>query len=323
MVTRLALPNELKNEKGALSAGFVVLAGCLSAFYFQVWFVIIGLWGALVAPAIIARYRQGVGIAVYQIGIPILFATLALIVYDIFQENMHFVGRLQSSGADSLILSLFFQTVATLYAICIAFTLWRAMTDHDLLKSTLRDEATRIGALLSFINYFDNVDDNRTQSAINTIRNELADYVRHLEAHIKTGVGKGNAERLSKCIDLVEDLQTPEENDKVALNGIIDSLAKLTMIRSRRISLMQSKLSPYLLFILGFLSFVSLAMFYFLVSEDTFILYLIIPSLAFMYTFLLIMLVDLDRPFSGYWRINMDPFDEVLDRLAVIDCCGK
>jgi hypothetical protein len=44
-----------------------------------------------------------------------------------------------------------------LYAILIAFTLWKALTDHDGLRNILRDEANKIRAISAFLKFFDNV----------------------------------------------------------------------------------------------------------------------------------------------------------------------
>ena len=296
-------------------AAIVLLSGLGVNWYFQLPTMLSVFWLVILFLLFFPQTKRFAIVGSFQLGVPAFVATTLYGSYLLL--HLHY------DGANSFIqlsyehdkVALFFQITATLYAIVTAFTLWRAMADLDQLKATVRDEATKLTALLSFLDYFDNVEDEGSQKALKGIRMALRDYSVHVIARAWVGVGHANAERLKHCIDLVEDLKTPEENDKAALHGLINGLSDLSMIRSRRISLMQSKISPYLIILLTVLAAFSLFFFF---LEDSTVLNLshfIIPALAFLYSFLVVMLIDLDYPFSGYWRVDTSAFEEVLDRV--------
>lgn len=293
----------------------IILSGLVVLWYFTLPIILSTFWLALLFFFLVPYTRRFSILGSFQLGIPALIASTLYGFYLILHLDSDLAYSLGQFGYNHEKVALFFQITATLYAIVIAFTLWRAMADHDQLKATLRDEATKLTALLSFLDYFDNVEDEGTQEALKGIRASLRDYSRHVMERAWVGVGHANAERLRYCIDLVENLKTPEENDKAALHGLIKGLADLSMIRSRRISLMQSKISPFLLILLMMLAAFGLFFFFFEDSTVFNVSHVIIPALAFMYSFLIVMLIDLDHPFSGYWRVDICAFEEVLERV--------
>lgn len=266
---------------------------------------------ALFAFCLVPRFRSDGIVAIYQIGVPALGALFALMIYDTVHHYVEFSKYARQLSDDSIQINAFFQVVSTLYAIVIAFTLWKAMTDHDNLKSTLRDEASKIKAIVSFMEYFDNVDNDFTRESVAEIRTRLAEYVRIVTDPTEGDVNSTNSEHLRKCVELVERLYTPEENDRIALDGVIKGIADLIMIRSRRISLIESCLPQYLIFILGLISLATLSFFIF-DSRELNAAHFVIPTLTFMYVFLTMMIVDLNQPFGGYWNVKSAAFREVL-----------
>ena len=293
----------------------ILLSGLGVMWYFQLPTMLSVFWLALLFLLFVPYTKRFSIVGSFQLGIPALIASTVYGVYLLLHLHYDGAHSFNQFSYDHDKVALFFQITATLYAIIVAFTLWRAMADHDELKATLRDEATKLTALLSFLDFFDNVEDEGTQEALKGIRMLLRDYSLHVIKRAWAGVGHANAERLKYCIDLVEDLKTPEENDKAALHGLIVGLADLSMIRSRRISLMQSKISPYLIILLTILATFGLFFFFFEDSTVLNVSHFIIPALAFLYSFLVVMLIDLDHPFSGYWRVDTCVFQEVLARV--------
>jgi len=293
----------------------IIASGILSSLLLSWGYIVIIIWIALILVLFNRRLRRHGVVAIFQIGIPLLSSTVALILYYKIHSNFGFSEEIRKLADDAIQISAFFQVVATLYAICIAFTLWKAMSDHDLLKSTLRDEASKIKSSISFLDYFDNVEDTETRESLKEIRCLLKRYVENFTGNSDIGHDHSNSKRLSRCVELVENLHSPEDNDKVALDGFIKSISDLIMIRSKRMSLMENRISPYLLLILGLISVVSTSFFFVFDSRQINAAHFIIPCLTFMYVFLLVLLIDIDSPFIGYWNVKVVAFSEVMYEL--------
>jgi hypothetical protein len=120
-----------------------------------------------------------------------------------------------------------------------------------------------------------------------------------------------NTIALQVCIREVEDLSTPQENDRVALEGLIRSLAELIGIRSQRIGLMENKVSPYLIGVLAVTSLVFVTFFFVFDSRELNAAHFVIPSLTFLFAFFTVMLIDLTQPFFGYWHVRTRDFEEL------------
>ena len=292
----------------------IVAVGLLSSFQFSGWPYLWLVWALLFLPCLTREHRSKGIVATYQLGIPLCAATLSLLLYAFLHRRIRFADYARQLSDDNLQITNFFQIMSTLYAICIAFTLWKAMNDHDDLKSTLREEASKMKAVLAFLQYFQNVSDRSTLESINAIRNQLLEYVKLVLMRKKKYEPEAitaSADRLRECVGLVEQLRTPLQNDKVALDGVIKGLADLMMIRSRRISLTENRISPYLILILSCISLVSISFFFIFDAQVFNAAHFIIPVLSFLYVFLLVLLIDLDQPFEGFWNVKAQVFEEV------------
>lgn len=289
----------------------IVIVGVLSSFYFEVWPILLAIWIVMVAPALSVRHTMFAFTLMFRIGLPLAAAILSLVLYQWSHTQTNFAVMAAALVRSWTQANAFFSVGATLYAVCVAFVLWKAMSDWDNLKSLLREEANEIKSILGFLEYFDNIDDAETVESVKAMRNLFGRYVDRVTDFGRPDVDDVNARALRSCVAHVERIATPGENDRIALEQVMQGIANLSKIRARRISALETRLSPYMFLMLAALSLSILVFFFVFDSQEFNASHFIVPSLSFLFVFILVMLRDLDKPFEGYWRIKMETFEEV------------
>jgi hypothetical protein len=89
------------------------------------------------------------------------------------------------------------------------------------------------------------------------------------------------------------------------------------MARSKRISQMEIKMSPYLLMALGIMSLTVIYPFFTEAPSNLdYVREMCILILGTLLSFLLITLLDISRPFNGFWAIKTDSFHHALGVIA-------
>ena len=304
--------------KRAVVPSAVVGVGFLEALYAGGYlsYIILIFFLAISLPAIFVRFRSVTLTAIYRVGIPTVIATATLILYAEVHKVSEFSQYSEILRSQWAAIGAYFSIISTLYAISIAFLLWKAMTDFDHLRSILRDEANKVKSIVIFLDYFDDVKGEQTEIAVNKIKQTLSDYVARVTDFNKPDTDRLNADRLRRCIGLIERIEAPKPNDIIALENVINSLSDLIMIRSARTSALENRMSPYLFAILFMMSSCIVLMFFIFDSTQFGSTHIIIFVLSFFYSFVLILLIDLDHPFNGYWNIKIHAFGEVLEMLA-------
>lgn len=99
------------------------------------------------------------------------------------------------------------------------------------------------------------------------------------------------------------------------MDGVIKGLAKLSEIRTERIAISKLKISPFLSFLLLLLALITVSFFFMFDSREIGLSHAIIPFLAFIHTFIIVMLLDIYYPYGGYWVANSESFVGVQERL--------
>ncbi len=204
----------------------------------------------------------------------------------------------------------FFTILSTLYAICIAFLLWKGLTDYDNLRTTLKDEASTIQSINEFFHYLDR--DGGNGVIIDRIRDIFLKYITNIVQGRKIKTSQENERFLKTSIRLIAELETGnDENDKIALAEIIKEVSSLSHTRSLRASYMENGMSPYLLALLASLSICLLIPFLIKEPDQTYVIHILLFFLTSFFSFLFLTLLDINDPFDGYWSIKVDAFSEV------------
>lgn len=247
---------------------------------------------------------------VYRAMIPLTIGFLILFAYDQAFSNPYFKSLLIGSNDNFKSLEMLFEILSTLYAICTAFLLWKGLTDHDNLRKLLGNESSYIERLDGYLHYF-NSDVGNNADIIYNLRINISEYIGNIIQGDKIKASEKNTKLLRECGYLISNLSLKDANDRVALAETMKSLSDLASARSERISQMEIKMSPYLLISLSIMSLAVIFPFFSQESSGNFVQETCIFILSSVLSFLLITLLDISRPFDGFWSIKNDAFKAI------------
>lgn len=245
---------------------------------------------------------------VFRVIIPVVIGLGMVCLYRYVHTIPSLSHFLEASKSSDFYLERLFEVLSTLYAVCTAFLLWKGLTDHDNIRQVLKDEAGQMQSILGYLNYLEG--DKNVETA-KSIKSNFSKYLTRIKQGDSIASHSGNFELLSDTRKLVAKLDNEDHNDSVAISEIIRGLNTFFRIRMKRISSMETKLSPYILIALGFMS---LSLLYVIFTEkpsDVVVVDTIVFILATLLSFMLMMLMDISQPFAGYWAIKLDAFSEI------------
>lgn len=251
---------------------------------------------------------------IYRVMIPITFGILFVALYKEVYLIPELASFLESSRTNEKYLVLLFDILATLYAICTAFLLWKGLTDHDNLRLILSDEANYMERLIGYMRYFD-MSKKKFQDMAARIHVIFHAYIQNIVGEDEIKVSKENSVLLRQAVEVISEIKPEDDNDRIALAETMKCLSNLAMARSQRISQMEIKMSPYLLMVLGIMSVFVIYPFFTEAPSDDFVIEICIFILGSLLSFLLVTLVDISRPFNGFWKIKVDSFQNIIDVL--------
>ena len=126
----------------------------------------------------------------------------------------------------------------------------------------------------------------------------------------KTSVADYSSE-LADITHSVARLNAEDDNDNIALNGIITTICDLTDCRTKRIFLANDEVPPPVMNLTVFMSILLLIGFIILGVQDFLVHIFMIVSLATTVQFIINLLVDLNNPFNGVWNISKNHYLEL------------
>lgn len=261
---------------------------------------------------LVAGSRNFGFVFIYRVMVPLLFGLLMVWLYKVAYEIPTLADFLSASRANIQYLTWLFEILATLYAICTAFLLWKGLTDHDTLRRLLSDEANFIERLVGYMHYFDLSKKDNIDFAQGMLI-KLHQYIQNIIVGEEIKANQENSGLLRETVMLVASVDAENDhNDKVALAETMKSLSDLAMARSKRLSQMEINMSPYLLLALGVMSLTVIYPFFTEAPSKTDnVREMCILILGSLLSFLLVTLLDISRPFNGFWKIKTDSFENV------------
>lgn len=247
---------------------------------------------------------------IYRVMVPLLFGVIMVSLYRELYNDPQTTVFLSASRENFIYLQLLFDILATLYAICTAFLLWKGLTDHDTLRKLLSNEANNIERLLGYLHYFD----NQSNIAIaRHIRVKLKQYIYNIVDGDEIKMSQENTVIIRDCGHLVSKIEPDDDNDKIALAETMKALSDIASARSQRISQMEIRMSPYILMALSIMSCAVIFPFFTEAPSSDYVREVCIFTLSSILSFLLVTLLDISRPFNGFWAIKTDAFHLILD----------
>ncbi len=336
----------------AIIRGFIAIAAIAGAA-FLLWSAGMGYWAA--APAVLAlllllpRGESGLlgllgGVrALTDVALTsVFFAALAMLLFWWSVETAavgDILAGLDRSGGTTP--EIFNGTVSTVYALVVAFIIFKGMQDFDQANFALRDEAMRIWSIsrnLAFFAESDRLADpeahDRNLVLSEAVRGEMLAYLTDLQGALDNrsqGVAE-NEERIIRTERYVARLTPIDANDRVALQSVMTTLGDLSGIRARRMALMAAQPSLFMVVMLILLSVLIITPFFALGVSGLYrdgdammaspqaaafesLEIWAVGALAFTLTFLFIMLMDMNSPFDGQWTVKRDGLETAVRRI--------
>ena len=306
-------------EKGGMQRIWVLRIVSITAFLLgQIMLYLIEaplyaqiLYGILFIGMLIG-YKYNYYIFIIRVVTPITIGIFFTLLYNYSYGLEGVKNFLAASYKIEFMVEKFFKVVSTLYAITMAFLLWKGLTDHDNLKQAINEEAATIRNIINYTYYFHT--ENNIRAAENII-DYLVNYAKNIISQGRIISRSTNDEILFRITKETEKIEPEDKNDEIALKEIMRGITHLSRIRSLRQSLLETKMSPYLLLALGVMS---LAIIYPLFTrppaEAGSAGYITIFTMSTLLSFMFITMLDIRDPFAGFWKIKIDALHDIVEK---------
>lgn len=293
----------------------VALLSAALIFYFEPRFEVAGVAAVSVFALCLIANQTRIGEVFGKSLMPLIIGG-AFIVGYIEIHKLPAAAAVLEAEFDEFYGEQYYAVLSTLFAIITALILVKGIELFDQLNQAVNEEANQIRSIVGFLSYFEDDASRARCDNLDTIRTLLRDYCRNVVAQPTISGSAENTSLLKRTAQEIARLDPADENDKVALQEIMRGLNMLFTTRAKRISASQAKVPLYMLVILAFMSLAIIFPF-FLVSPEPFSHnYTIIFVLATFCCFILMLLVDINSPFDGFWHVDLEPYKQLEASIA-------
>ncbi|MEL7116808.1 MAG: DUF4239 domain-containing protein [Pseudomonadota bacterium] len=213
--------------------------------------------------------------------------------------------------------SFYLEAVSVLYAMFSGFLLFKGLDDLGELREALVEEATCLGSIEKYTDIILKCQETPDAKAKATeLRAALHDYTQRVIDCVEQGPTAENDEVISKAMALVVQIVPKTDVASNAQAAIMSAFDELGKARSRRSRAMGNRLPPMVMSFLLVMS-VSMVLPFFGAPVDGFSTnHIFIFLMTSCFTFVFMLLLDLNDPFDGYWQVSMAPFEDLRSRLS-------
>lgn len=252
---------------------------------------------------------------------PAVVAVLMIIIYDLLGQTALYEHLRDAFYAPETQLDLFVEifsgTVSGLYALIVAFMVFKSLQDHDNINFTLRDEAMLLDSMSQILPYLHDEVRRSNIPVVIATHDGLKLYAENiLSEGFKTGSQQAENQRIiDDMFERVRNIAIEDENDKITVDLLMSRIDKLATVRTRRIAYMMERPSPFMILMLIVLSILTVGPFYLPVIGGVALSKAIIAVLGFCIAFLFVMMLDMSSHFEGYWSADRSPFETSRQRI--------
>src|SRR3989344_4921233 len=215
-------------------------------------------------------------------------------------------------AADTPSIDIFLNFVGIVYAIISAFVIFDAGSRFNGINEELSKEFIALRNLFSMIKSF------KDEELVEFSRSKIKNYSIILKDKLYVN-GPQTKKKVSKKFReiflILDKIEPKNEKEKILLGRILDSLSFSSESRSRRLGLIESRISEIELFLVVFLS-ISLVLGFFLVRLSNVYLFTALMAIVSTATsFILLIILDMNHPFKGFWTISPEPIECTIEFL--------
>lgn len=257
-----------------------------------------------------------------RLATPAVIGTLMVQIYDLLLPTPIMNDLRNAFAQDGTQLELFVEifsgTVSGLYALIIAFMVFKSLQDHDNINFTLRDEAMLLDSMSQILPYLHDAKRTTNLPVVFRVHQSLRLYAENiLSDGFKTGAQQAENQRIiDDMFNSIRDITIEDENDKITVDLLMSRNDSLATVRTRRIAYMMERPSPFMVLMLLVLSVLTVAPFYLPIVGGEAMSVAIIGLLGFCISFLFVMMLDMSSHFEGYWRADRSPFTNAQQRIG-------
>ena len=208
----------------------------------------------------------------------------------------------------------FYSVFGMMYAITSGFLLVDVLNRHNSLSDIVESELNAVEDVRDFLLY---IDDEQAKTKAK-IKRELHEYVRSVSTEewasmsdVHASLNSDTSKELYDVMRAVNQLRVTNDSDRIALGFLIEKLADITTLRTKRISLANQKLPPRLKLLLIFMSVILVLTFVVNGAQAIWLHMFMVASISISVHLLYMIIADLDQPFAGLWQIDKTPLEEL------------
>jgi len=120
---------------------------------------------------------------------------------------------------------------------------------------------------------------------------------------------------IEDCLMAIGKLDAVDLNDEIALEEILKSCNRISVLRSKRTVCIEKRMSPFILGLMLLMSMTMVSSFFGKATGQFNIDYVYVFMLPVFYASIFMTLLDLSSPFDGYWKIKLEAIDGVREKL--------
>jgi len=206
----------------------------------------------------------------------------------------------------------FYTVFGVLYAIIAGFLIIEALSKYTSLQSLIEEEINNLQDMRDLVIYL-----SCEPKIVQKIIYELQGYVQSISTiewdSMKKGNKVGNSDttkEMYEIFDAINNMSLEDKKDEIALKLLMQKMTEITTLRTKRISVATQKL-PYSLKILLYFMSSTLILGLMLMGVHSVIVHIfMVVSLIISVQLLNSIIVDIDNPFEGLWKIDPTLFQD-------------
>lgn len=223
---------------------------------------------------------------------------------------------------------VFFGLFGAFYAIIIGFIIFITMDSYNRVRELISAEVNALQDLRDFLVFVDHdeTDPSNDNATVRVrITNALYAYVEQVvdrEWPIMSSGKRMSADfrdTPAELLDLmraVNGIHVGNRSDSVALQLMVDTIAQVTTHRTNRLAACGDRLPAALKHLVFWISLLAVLVFALLEIDAPTVKFLLGFINVFSITFIYFIVMDLNDPFRGTWRIDQSDFRDLLGRLV-------
>ena len=213
-------------------------------------------------------------------------------------------------------LRTFFAISGVVYGIVSGFVLMQVLRNYGDLKAHISSE---LNALQDYRDYLGLLDVD--PQIVDDIRTRLMEYVDSVISKEWPTMGDCNStdpdtsDEMYRLLVATHRIEPTNTSDELAFKKMVDLFGEITTHRTRRLVAAGDELPPLLRHLILFLTLIVIGVFTVIPFGSAILGVILKVTVAFALSFIYLLIVDLNDPFAGAWRIRADLFRKLRERI--------